>query len=239
MYSATQNQIKLDPAENPSGTWQLMAAPISYSELYGSTKTFTTNDELVILDSSTIAHTTQFTLIVHRVNLASEPIDCGINTKRITRSTSGDIIYDSSNPQYNHATVMMNQLLVGIMGYNGFTIGEVTTGFANQVKKLRIFPQSVFTHGETSVTCNSNGFIYGASHFEDTVTAFYVVDCDQSCESCFGVLETQCLSCPVGLKPLNGGVCSCPDGKYGSSDGTNFICLDCDASCLTCSGSAT
>ena len=61
MYSATQNQIKLDPAENPSGTWQLMAAPISYSELYGSTKTFTTNDELVILDSSTIAHTTQFT----------------------------------------------------------------------------------------------------------------------------------------------------------------------------------
>jgi hypothetical protein len=235
-YPSSQQSIKLVPAQNPSGTWAAMTAPIAYSELHGTTKTFTTNDELVILDSSTMAHTTQFTLIVHRVNLAGETVDTGISTYRVTRTginptPFGYRNFNPSNAQYNNPTVGVGQVLLGLVGFNGFTVRETTTLAVPSLLSIKY--TSV-----TSVTSESYGFSYGSSYFEDIVIGFYVENCDQSCETCYGVLSTQCATCTVGLNALSG-ACTCSDGKYVSSDATNFLCSDCDASCLTCSGSAT
>ncbi|KAM3134001.1 hypothetical protein pb186bvf_013843 [Paramecium bursaria] len=53
--------------------------------------------------------------------------------------------------------------------------------------------------------------------------------CDQSCETCFGELPNQCLTCLPPLS-ISNNICKCLQGSIESQ------CKQCDSTCLTCDG---
>ncbi len=67
--------------------------------------------------------------------------------------------------------------------------------------------------------------------------------CDESCGTCNGATESDCLSCASTSAPfLRNGTCvaECPSvGTFSATVGTVASCLACDMTCLTCSGAGS
>ena len=96
------------------------------------------------------------------------------------------------------------------------------------------------------ITCNSGKYLLQANnscvscnvsgYYADIMTG-YCEQCDSSCNTCSGILSTNCLSCNSGkyLLQANNSCVTCDvDGYY--ADTLTGHCLRCDMSCKTCSG---
>ncbi|EDO32293.1 predicted protein, partial [Nematostella vectensis] len=95
-------------------------------------------------------------------------------------------------------------------------------------------------NGKTNKLYLSNGeckHVCPAGTFEDDVSyeCHGCQQCPASCQSCYGINTTSCLSC-VPPYVLHGTQCvsSCPEGSY--MDRALHQCLSCHASCVTCNG---
>ena len=63
------------------------------------------------------------------------------------------------------------------------------------------------------------------------------VVCDQTCSSCFGPTDKDCLSCGNGYPLGRGGECPCPAAQYPNP--TSLNCAPCASACVFCSGPET
>ncbi|KAJ7411871.1 hypothetical protein BTVI_48371 [Pitangus sulphuratus] len=72
------------------------------------------------------------------------------------------------------------------------------------------------------------------SHIKWSSKIFSVTSCHESCSSCWGPAESNCLSCKDTSHVLKAGLClaSCGQGFYPKEG----ICTACHASCFTCEG---
>ena len=95
------------------------------------------------------------------------------------------------------------------------------------------------------LTCNSSEALYNGSCVSQCpymtynyteITQIKCGDCDNSCNSCDGPYNTNCLTCLNNNQYLDNGFCAdtCPDNKYQYE--LDKLCLICDVTCSTCSG---
>jgi len=94
--------------------------------------------------------------------------------------------------------------------------------------------------------CNPPAVLLGSQCSCPTQNQVYILDscypCDQSCATCSGSTQTQCLTCANGLPPVNG-VCysqssvNCPASTFYSS-ATNS-CQNCIGFCTSCQDSSS
>ncbi|KAL4507646.1 hypothetical protein ABPG73_012334 [Tetrahymena malaccensis] len=124
--------------------------------------------------------------------------------------------------------------------YDGFFISED--------KCLKCDSTCVTCNGTTNtdcLSCSKGQFLLVSNstcvNSCDSKNGFYILDdkcieCDKSCKTCNGQLETNCLSCYFGLifQPTLNKCGRCEEGQYLNK--STDKCEYCDQSCLECTG---
>lgn len=221
----TLKNIVIAPAKNLGGGYEYSVSPIPYSQLYGDSKSFTTNGLFMLYDSSAIPFVMQFTLLVHRINLPSEtPPDTGIKYSGQIRVFKGTLTVNAFDASINNLSVGTGQVLLGLLGNVNF--------FMNEVSAAATCSQNLDFTSSAAVTSTTVAFSPG---FDVLVAAFYLVNCSPNCKTCTGMLESQCLTCAGDLTAFNGR-CTCPSHNFDSSNTTHFLCSACHITCESCSG---
>lgn len=92
-------------------------------------------------------------------------------------------------------------------------------------------PCDMGEQGDCVETCPLGKFVSRES--------FACENCHDSCASCYGPSESNCLSCPPGRHLTSEGSCwhECPDGTY--ADSGLRQCAECDLSCSKCVNSSS
>jgi hypothetical protein len=216
--------LSLLPAQYTGTFWTWVVAQMPYANLYGPSRTFSDTKLLTLYQEWSSPFVMQFTLAIHRVNLPTEtPSDTGYSFKNQIFTPSGTQTFDTTDPNYNNVAVSTGKGLTGVLGFCFFHPAESSSG------ALRALTAVNFTSISNMLTASS-----GYTNLTlKIVSLFYIVPCDASCQTCSGMLPTQCKTCPTNLAALQGS-CTCPAGKYIASSSTNFLCATCPVGCTTC-----
>jgi|JI6StandDraft_1071083.scaffolds.fasta_scaffold00697_1 hypothetical protein len=195
-------------------------APFPYSQLYCSNCMFSTDGQFKLYEEALVPFRMQFTLIIHRVNLPGETPNNAIQPS-VSGYNAGSYILPSPNT-LSAGTGQVLQFLGGFLGGKLIQLPSTTCSI-----------DLTFT-GVSTVTLSVAGYRNSAIF---AYLAFYLTDCDASCETCSGPLPTQCLSCKqlsyrIRLPDANT-QCPCLQGFYENAGG---ICTPCpsEQNCATC-----